>query len=153
MNVLVVGSSTIDIFLEVEDKSHIDIVQNKVQLLQGDKIPVNIKGITIGGDGANVAAGLSFLQISTKFYTYLGTDIFSREIEDTINRKGVKLLVDKSEGGKSSMSLIFDFGNDRIIFSHHQERNHVFDYKENELPDLVYLTSIGNYWQDAYKSV
>lgn len=153
MNVLVIGSSTIDIFLEIEDKNHIDFIQNKIQLQLGDKIPMNIKGLTIGGDGANVAAGISYLGNNTKFYTYLGTDIFSREIEETIHHEGIKLLVDKTEGGKSSMSLIYDFKNDRIIFSHHEVRNHTFNFKEDEMPNFVYLASIGDYWQNAYKLI
>ncbi|OGH11190.1 MAG: hypothetical protein A2857_04285 [Candidatus Levybacteria bacterium RIFCSPHIGHO2_01_FULL_36_15] len=153
MKILVVGSSVIDLFIEIEDKNHIEFIKNKIQLTSGDKIPIDIKTLTIGGDGANVSVGLSLLERQTTFYTYFGNDIFSKEIEEAINKKGVKLMAQKNEEGKSSLSLVFNIGNDRIIFSHHEKRNHIFNYQENSLPDFIYLTSVGDYWQEAYKSV
>lgn len=152
MNVLVVGSSVIDLFFEVEDKKRVKLSENQVSFELGDKIPTRIKKIALGGNGANVSVGLAKLDHSVSFYTYLGNDLFSREIQEVIEKHGIKLLVEKEEGSKSSLSLILSLFNDRIIFSNHQLRNHTFKYNEPK-PDFIYLTSIGNYWQEAYQSV
>lgn len=152
MNVLVIGSSIIDLFLEVQDKSHITTVGENVSLKLGDKIPIDIKKIASGGDGANVSVGLQRLSINTVFYTFFGTDLFSREIQDKIKEEKIKLIAENS-GEKTSLSLIFDFDSDRIIFSHREERVHNFNYKEESLPDFIYLASIGDKWENAYSSV
>lgn len=152
MNVLVVGSSIIDLFLEVQDKNRITTDGNNVSLKLGDKIPIDIKKIATGGDGANVSVGLQRLSINTVFYTFFGTDLFSKEIQEKMREEKIKLIAENS-GEKTSLSLIFDFDSDRIIFSHREERQHNFNYREENLPDFIYLSSIGDKWEDAYLSV
>lgn len=152
MNVLIVGSSVIDLFLTIEDKSHIKILNSEISIKLGDKIPTGIKKISVGGNGANVSVGLRRLGIDTSFYTFFGSDLFSKEMEETIKKEGVNLIPQRI-GDKSSLSLIFDFDEDRIIFSHHETRDHNFLYPVDNLPDFVYLTSIGDYWQKAYSQV
>lgn len=151
MNVLVVGSSSIDLFLEVADKTHINISSDKLLLNLGDKIPTDIKKIAVGGNGANVSVGLQRLTLNTSFYTFFGRDLFSRELEEVIKNEGVNLLAQRV-GEKSSISLIYDFDSDRIIFSHHEKRDHSFQFS-GEKPDFIYLTSLGNDWEKAYSQV
>lgn len=152
MNVLVVGSSVIDLFLEIEDKSHIKTYQDSILLKLGDKIPIDMKKITLGGDGANVSVGLKRLSLDTTFFTFFGSDLFSKEVEETLRKEEVELIVER-EGAKCSLSMIFNFDSDRIIFSHKEERPHDFYYNEKKLPDFVYLASIGERWEDAYSKV
>lgn len=152
MNVLVVGSSVVDLFLEIEDKSHIETNGENISLKLGDKIPVNIKKLTLGGDGANISVGLKRLSVNTTFFTFLGKDLFSREMEETIKKENVELIAER-EGEKSSLSMILDFDTDRIIFSHRELRDHNFCYKEEKLPDFIYLASIGERWENAYEKV
>lgn len=152
MKVLVVGSSVIDLFLKVEEKEFYQLKDNKISFNLGDKIPLDIKTMTIGGNGANISVGLERLGIKNTLFTYLGSDILSKQIEDVVEREGIKLIAEKDEAKNSSLSLIFDFAEDRIIFSHHQKRNHRFEY-DQETPDFIFLTSIGTYWEEAYKDV
>lgn len=152
MKVLSVGSSVIDLFLKPSD-SHIKIVNGFASLALGDKIPTNIKDMTLGGNGANVAVGLSRLSFDVVFYTYLGTDALSQEIEQIAKKENINLIADREEQERAPLSLIFDFNDDRIIFSHHQKKNHIFSFKESFLPELIYLTSIGEDWTQAYKDV
>lgn len=152
MNALVIGSSVIDLFLKIEDEDQVKVIGSSASFMLGDKIPVEIQQLTIGGNGANVSVGLARLGISTTFYTYLGNDIFSKEIEESINKEGIKMIVEREENDKSSLSLVFDIGKDRIIFSHHQVRKHEFSYSDTP-PNFAYITSVGKYWEEAYKSV
>lgn len=152
MNVLVVGSSKIDLFFELENKSSVAVSDKNIALKLGDKIPVGVKKIALGGDGANISVGLKRLGIPTRFYTFLGNDFFSKEMEETIKKEEVDLIVRKN-GDKSSLSLIFCLNSDRIIFTSHEVRDHKFLYEADKLPDFIYLTSVGDQWQDFYKQV
>lgn len=151
MNALIIGSSLIDLFLELSSNAHTRTDSGTVKFNLGDKIPVEIKKLTLGGNGANVSVGLRRLGIPTSFYTYLGSDILSAEIEEKLCGEGITLLAEKGKGENSSLSIILGFKTDRIIFSHHQVRNHTFEYKEKTTPDFLYLTSIGKEWGRAYQ--
>lgn len=153
MNVLVIGSSVIDLFLEIEDKHKINVSGNKVSFTLGDKIAVDTKTVTLGGNGANVAVGLKRLSSDVEFATYLGTDIFSKQIEKALEKEDITLLLQKTDTHNSSFSLIFDIQNDRIIFSHHEKRHHAFQYTQENTPNFAYLTSIGNEWEKAYRDL
>lgn len=152
MKVLVVGSSKIDLFFEVIEKSHIKDDGNNVVLSVGDKIPIDIKRIALGGNGANVSVGLKRLGHDTTFFTYFGNDVFSKEMEDIIKKEGINLKA-QNIGDKSSLSLILDLEKDRIIFSHHEPKAHPFAYNDSGLPDFVYLISVGPSWEETYEEV
>lgn len=154
MNVLVVGSSLIDFFVKIEDKDQIEIKDNKVLLPLGAKIPIDIKLLSLGGNSTNVASALSRLGIKPSLYTYLGDDPLSRHIKEKMGEKNIELIVDEIDTTTGSLSLIFDFPTDRIIFSHHNTADYTFDeFKVLEKPDLIFLTSIGARWEKAYESV
>jgi len=152
MKVLVVGSSKIDLFFEVIEKSHIKSSGNDVLLAAGDKIPIDIKRIALGGNGANISVGLKRLGHETTFFTYFGNDVFSKEMEDIIKKEGINLKA-QNIGDKSSLSLILDLDKDRIIFSHHEPKAHPFTYDDPALPDFVYLISVGPSWEETYEEV
>ncbi len=152
MHVLVVGSSVIDLFLTA-DRQFAKIAGQTVSFNLGDKVPTEIKQLAIGGNSANVSVGLTRLEIPTTFYTYLGGDILSREIEEGLSREGVELIIDKNRAGMSPLSIIFDFDNDRIIFSNHQKRDYNFELKEGVSFDFIYITSIGDSFEKAYEQV
>lgn len=152
MNTLIFGSSLIDLFIHVEDEKHLEVKESKLILSLGDKIPIEISRLAIGGNGANVSVGLTRLEIPSVFYTYLGNDIFSRQIEETIRSEGVELVVDRGESSQSSLSLILSVAHDRVIFSHHEIRSHAFSYK-GEVAEFSYITSLGREWEGAYQQV
>lgn len=154
MNVLVVGSSLIDFFVKVEDSDEIEIKDNKALFPLGAKIPIDIKLLSLGGNSTNVASALKNLSIDTSLYTYLGDDPLSRHIRERMEAKNINLIVHEIETTTGSMSLIFDFPTDRIIFSHHNYADYEFDeYKIDSKPDFIFLTSIGNKWEKAYLDV
>lgn len=152
MHVLVIGSSVIDLFLDV-DSNFYKIANGNVEFALGDKIPADMKKLSLGGNGANVAVGLTRLEIPTTFYTYLGDDILSGEIQQGLTREGVNLKAEKHEQKSSSLSIIFGFDSDRIIFSHHETRDYTFNFDSEEKFDYVFLTSIGERWEKAYEQI
>src|SRR3989344_3689798 len=151
MHVFVVGSSVIDIFLDI-DPNFSKIDDKTVSFKLGDKVPAELKTMTLGGNGANVSVGLTRLEIPTSFYTYLGEDILSREISDGLTSEGVDLVAARGEQKSASLSIIFGFERDRVIFSHHEIRDYSFNCMRKDF-DFMYLTSIGEHWTHAYEQI
>ncbi len=151
-NVLVIGSSLIDLFIDVENSHKIKGEGQSVTLELGDKIPVDIKALSLGGNGGNVASALRKLGTPTSFYTYLGEDVLSSYIKTVMEKEEVTLYIEPEETITGSLSLIFNFPTDRIIFSHHNTASHSFDSEKlTASPDILFLSSIGKEWEDAYR--
>lgn len=153
MKALVVGGSDIDIFVSPESKDSYVEDRETVSFNLGDKVPIDIKVFALGGNGANVSVGLKRLGLDTSFYTYFGTDILSQQIKQQLDEEKINIIMHDLNGENTSLSLIFDFKKDRVIFSHHEVRNHTFDASKTSGFNAIYLTSIGRNWEEAYKQV
>ncbi len=152
MHILVVGSSVIDLFMTV-DKNHIETRDRKVILNLGDKIPSEIKKLAVGGNGANVSVGLCRLEIPASFYTYLGSDVLSRKIEEDLSREGVALASKRGAIQNAPLHIILDFTEDRVILSHYEHVDHDFSYDGQEKFDFIFLNSLADTWEGAYQKV
>lgn len=151
MKMLVVGSSVIDLFLSPTNPKQYHLKDQSVTFTLGDKVPIDIQRLALGGNGANVSVGMARFGIPTVFYTYIGSDILSQEIAENITREGVEIVTEKGKG-HSSLSLIFNFTTDRIIYSHHPVEKHDFTYSDPSISH-IYLTSIGDPWETALRKV
>jgi len=151
MHVLVVGTSVVDLFLDI-DPDHVKNENGKVTFTLGDKIPSSIKKTALGGNGANVSVGLTRLEIPVTFYTYLGSDFFSREIESGLSREGVGLDLERHQDTTSPLHIVLDFPQDRVILANYNKNAHAFSPKQKHF-DFMYLTSIPDSWEGAYKSI
>lgn len=153
MKTLVIGSCDIDVFITPQLASSFTQTDRLVSFNLGDKVPVNINQMCLGGNGSNVSVGLKRLGLDSSFYTYFGTDLFSTLIHDSISKEGVTLIEHDGFGDNTSISLILDFSTDRVIFSHHEVREHKFNPAHVDVYDAMYLTSIGKEWVEAYKQI
>lgn len=152
-DVLCVGNAKIDIFLSILNENsymHLNKDANELCVAYGQKIPVNQCLLELGGNAANVAVGLSKLKISVAIMTEIGKDEFAQKIINTLfNEKVDTSNILQTEGQQSSFSTILSFKGERTIFTEHAIRNHNFNF-ENISAKWVYLTSLGEKWQDAY---
>jgi sugar/nucleoside kinase (ribokinase family) len=154
MPVLTIGSSLFDAIIALENHPQIPVIDHKATFSLGDKIPIDIKAFSIGGNAANVSSSLHKLGVENYFYTYIGHDALSQFIVKQLTDEGLSLIVESIDSGDGPLSLIFDFTEDRTIFSHHPEFPHPFDEsKITKKPDFIFLTSIGKKWADAYEKV
>ncbi len=154
MNVLVVGSSLFDVIIPLEENQHLKIEGNRAYFALGDKIPIDIKAFSIGGNAPNVASALKKLEIQSSFYTYLGKDPLSVFIKEKLSQEGITVHHEDTNSDNGPISLIFNFPTDRTIFSHHPEHDHGFDpSKLSDKPSHIFLTSIGKTWESAYEKV
>lgn len=154
MNALTIGSSLFDAIVALENNPQIPVAEGRASFKLGDKIPIEIKAFSIGGNAANVSSALHKLGIVNSFYTYIGQDPLSQFIVRQLTDEGISLIVESINTKDGPLSLIFDFTQDRTIFSHHPEYDHPFDTtKITVKPDYIFLTSIGNNWSGAYEKI
>lgn len=154
-DVLCIGSAKIDIFLSIgQENSYVRLNKdtNELCISYGQKIPVDTCSLQLGGNACNVAVGLSKLQIPTTVMAEIGEDEFSQKIINGLKAEGVNsdFLLQNSTS-PSSFSVILDFEKDRTIFGQHSKREHNFSF-ENLSTRLIYLTSLGLEWKNAYQN-
>lgn len=153
-DVVCVGSAKIDIFLSLQEANkHLRLIPetNELCLRYGEKITVDKADILLGGNAANVAVGLSRLELKTSMLAEIGDDEFSEKIIKTLTNENVDIsYVKQTQGQPSSFSTIINFKGERTIFSEHVRRKHDFDFN-NISAKWVYLTSLGEEWKNAYR--
>lgn len=152
-DVICVGSAKIDIFLSLHDANkHLRLLPetNELCIKYGEKITVDKGEIMLGGNAANVAVGLSRLQLKTSILAEIGDDEFSEKITKTLSNESVNIsYLKKTIGQPSSFSTIINFKGERTIFSEHVKRKHDFDFN-NISTKWIYLTSLGEEWKNTY---
>lgn len=153
-DVLCVGSAKIDIFLSIpEDSSyvHLNKKTNSLSVAYGQKIPAESCSLILGGNACNVAVGLSKLQMKTAVMAEIGKDEFSQKIINGLKAENVNSnYLIQNPNSPSSFSVILSFQEERTIFGQHSKREHNFSY-ESVSAKLIYLTSLGLEWKNAYQ--
>lgn len=143
-DLITIGDSTIDTFIKIHDATvECDINHRdcKICISYGSKIPVDAIAHGVAGNAANVAVGVSRLDLKTAIYTNLGDDEHGRTIRATLEQERVDPDYIKVNPGKeSNLSVVLTFKGERTIFVYHQDWHY-------QLPNLepcawVYLTSL-----------
>jgi ribokinase len=148
-----VGNAKIDIFLTLhEANDHLRLIKdtNELCIKFGEKVAVEKAEILLGGNAANVSVGASRLGLNAAIIAEIGKDEFAQKIISTLKNENVDTLnITQTEGQQSSFSTIINFKNERTIFSEHVKRLHNFNF-DNISSKWIYLTSLGEEWQNAY---
>lgn len=141
-----IGDTTEDIFLELEEETKIvkDSKGKKyLGLVFAEKIAVaKLTDVLAVGNAANVAVGGSRLGLRSALYTLLGDDDAGEEMAKVLAKEGVAkdyIIFDKKK--KSNLSVVLNYQAERTILVHHEKR-------EYSLPRLascswLYFTSLG----------
>ena len=155
-DVVCIGNAKIDEFLTIhEAASHLRLDQetNELCLKNGEKIPVDNIELCLGGNAANVSVGLSRLGITSSLISEIGTDEFSQKIISTLKSENVDTtFIKQTPKEKNSISIILSFKNERTILSQHIRRTHDFIFDDISTK-WVYLSSLGEEWENAYQKV
>ena len=119
MKILVVGSSNVDITLQV-DKF----------LAPGETCAAISKSIALGGKGLNQAIALKRSGADVTFVTCLGDDESGKMIEKTIKENKLDSIIIKKDNASSGQAyiLVDSKGENQIIIDH--EANYMFDEKD-----------------------
>lgn len=153
--VITVGESTIDAYMtlpQTDDSVHYDAEHGVLSFTHGDKIDVERYDFTIGGNATNVAVGLNRLGIKATLCSETGDDEFSIKIRNLLASEHVERLFVNQVHGASNFSVIMNYKGERTVFVQNVEREHDFQL-EDVSTEMVYLTSLGNKWQDPYRKI
>lgn len=155
LDILCVGDAVLDIFLQIpEDSPHFDLNQDKTKLLidYGYKIHVDDYVKEIGGNACNAAVGISRLNKKAGLCAEIGNDEFSNFILNKLKLENINTaFVSQTPNKKTSFSVSLSFKGERTLLVEHVYRDHNFNI-ENSSARFVYLSSLGDKWQDAYQN-
>ena len=125
-----VGDTTLDVFLELEDGVKIlkdkKTKQTYLGLIFPKKIPVKkMTYVPAVGNSANVAVGASRLGLKTALRTFLGSDDIGKEMMKILKKENVAsnyIVFDKNKG--SNFSAVLNYKAERTILVHHEKRDY-----------------------------
>lgn len=154
-DLLSIGDATVDIFLtlnKINDYCRLDKEKNELCLKYGGKILADDSHFLLGGNGCNVAVGVSRLNVNTAFISELGDDEFADIVLKGLQKENVNTtLVKQTAGLRTNFAVILTFEQDKVLFARHIPRDHGFSF-DGISAKWVYLTSMGQKWKEAYKN-
>ncbi|OHA68951.1 MAG: hypothetical protein A3B24_00550 [Candidatus Wildermuthbacteria bacterium RIFCSPLOWO2_01_FULL_48_16] len=143
-DVISIGDTQYDVFLELEEKTKLfkDDGYQYLGVAFPEKIPAKkYTAVPAVGNSANVAIGASRLGLKAAFYTHLGSDQVGKEEVEIFKKEKVAtdyVVWDKERG--SNFSAVLNYQGDRTIIVHHEHR----PYKLPKFADAkwVYYSSL-----------
>ena len=153
-DVLTIGDAKLDAFLTIaEDNAKVSVDERSkvICFKHGEKISVEHTRFSLGGNAANVAVGLSRLELKATIAAEIGDDEFALKIANTLGKEHIdRGFLHQNHGQESSFSVAINFKGDRTLFSEHVKREHNFKYDTAKL-SWIYLTSLGEEWVKPYE--
>lgn len=152
VDVIAVGDGIVDVLVKLpEDDPNVIIQAEQALITLGAKIPVTQSSFFIGGNATHLAIGMSRMGFTSALAAELGTDEFAEKIiHDLEKEKIIKDLLIQTPGADSTFTVSLSMGNDRTTLVRHVVRKHEF-HLEKLAAKWVYLTSMGDQWENAYE--
>lgn len=144
LDVLAIGDTTQDIFLEMSDASlQCDLDGKNCRLCfdYANKIAVDRKtDVPAVGNAANHAVGAARLGLKAGLYTVVGDDVQGHLAADVLteNKVATDYVVFDSERG-TNFSAVINFKSERTIFVYHEPRD--YELPADAAAQWLYLTS------------
>jgi len=152
----VIGDIALDRFLLL---SNLDILPSDinpgnfvVNLEIGHKITVSEMHEYIGGNAYNVTYGLSLLGTNTALVSSVGSDDISQYVLEALREANLNTEhIVSSEKSGINQSTILSINGERIVLSHHKDK----DYTNLSLPETewTYITSLSKGSEDFFKQL
>lgn len=155
-DIIAIGDSTVDIFLEIDEATvlcDMDRESCRLCISYADKIAVKkMTRVNAVGNAANHAVGVSRLGLGAGLATIVGNDSAGAEIIETLKKEDVDtkfVSVDKKRG--TNYSTVLNYKGERTILVYHEHR----DYEWQKLPksQWIYFTSMGEGHESMYADV
>ncbi|MCA9301867.1 carbohydrate kinase family protein [Candidatus Nomurabacteria bacterium] len=147
-DVLVIGDSSIDQYLELESvEIHEDLKmkQPEICFVHGSKVPVKTFASTLAGNACHVAVGLQRLNINTAIYTELGEDQNGSRFIEKYKSYGINThLCRQNKGVDTNVHTIIWGKGDRTIFSYHYPYKYEVEFTKLPQISWVFYTSLAD---------
>lgn len=156
LDVIVMGSATLDVFLELESGSQQD--KQRICFERGGKFLVENLQIAIGGGGTNVAVGLARLGYKVAYLGKIGSQSNAQRVLQELKQNKVRTQLINTGQGRTGYSVILnaDHG-DRSILAFKGSNN---DLRWEDIPQRglkarwLYASSlVGQSWETLKKVV
>jgi ribokinase len=147
IDILAIGDIVIDAFIRLSDAELIcdENKQNcKLAVRYGDKVPYeSVEVCNAVGNSANAAVSASRLGLSSALYAYVGGDQNGKDCIASLEKDGVETkYVHIDPNNKTNYHYVLWYDVDRTILVKHEHFK--YDFKVNEAPKWIYLSSLGD---------
>lgn len=155
-DVLSLGPARMDVFVNLLDHDvaqicSIDRRRCMIELGFGEKVPVQGIGWSVGGNAGNNAVGLARLGYKTGIVGAVGTGFLDQQVKDTLDREQVDTTHLQMQGDDQGLGVVINYQAERTILSHYAPARGAFPQDPAMLATWVYLTSMGEDWEEFYK--
>lgn len=126
LDIVALSDATRDTFVyltEAKVSCRLDTRECKLILDYGQKIPVEDIVKEVGGNAANVAAGIARLGFRPAIVGSIGDDDDGKDIKKLLRKRGVDTaFLQTVRGGRTNYSIIITVQGERTILTHHPKR-------------------------------
>jgi ribokinase len=149
-SVLSIGDITTDAFIKVSDAHVATLASGGKELCFrfGEKVPFDSVTIVKGvGNAANAAVSIKRLGVSSGLLTVIGDDANGADCLAVYKEEALSTeLITIQPGTKTNYHYVLQFGAERTILVKQEPYTyHMPLFKPGELPNWVYLTSLGDH--------
>ncbi len=156
-DVLSIGDIVTDDFINLlDDKAHTYVDEHGVKTLAmefGTKLPFDHREVVEGvGNASNGAVAFARLGLKTGLVTNVGGDQYGRDMIAALTKNGVDhRFVRINPDKKSNYHFVLWYKEERTILIKHEEYDyHWPQFRESEIPQWVYFSSISRSALDYY---
>jgi sugar/nucleoside kinase (ribokinase family) len=155
-DVLSLGPARMDCFVMLPDEEVVEVcsVDQKncmIQLGFGEKIAVKSMSFAIGGNAGNNAVGVTRLGLKAALVGSVGDRWTDRQAIEILKQEGVETKYVEIKEGQSGFGVIINYQGERTILSYYSHSVCCFPTDPELAADWIYLTSMGEGYEEFYK--
>ena len=157
MDILMIGDSTIDEFLKIDDAEITcskDEINCKICLPFGSKVIVSEYQTNIAGNSINTGVGLAELGIKVSLDSEIGNDAFGKHIVDELSKRKVDSTYTRLNDNKiTNVHQIIFFNDERTILTYHEKYNYELKNWKSKPKVIHYSSQAGNFENYMYELI
>ncbi len=156
-DVLSLGPFRMDVFVTLPDEDVVEVCsvdrkRSMIELGFGEKIAVDSMRFSIGGNAANNAVGISRLGLKAAIVGTIGDGWTDKQALDLLINEGVETKFVNINPGQQAFGVIINYQGERTILSYYSETRCIWPGDTGLEANWIYLTSMGEGYEDFYKS-
>ncbi len=154
---ITIGDPVLDTLVQLSDdtaKLRVNPAHELELCLQyGSKVPILDSFQALGGNAANVAAGVARLGHTSAIVTTLGKDDLAMMVVDLLKKSSIDTqYITHDAKTKTRYSIVLNYQTDRTILSYSDARNYVWP-KDIKAVDWIYYTGLSEGYESLQQEV
>jgi sugar/nucleoside kinase (ribokinase family) len=155
-DVLSLGPVRMDVFVglpeeEVTEVCSMDKKRCMIELGFGEKIAVKSMTFAVGGNAGNNAVGVTRLGLKAALVGAVGDGWTDKQAVEILRSEGVETKYVEVKPGQMGFGVVINYQGERTILSYYSHSICCWPEDTMLLADWVYLTSMGEGYEDFYK--